>query len=91
MRDHEIDELLGIVRCERCGHRLNGESECPFCSLFPEPPRKAGVPKWIFVTSCFLASPLSIYFVFKDKRLNNLEKALTVSGCCVWFAVYLAG
>ena len=48
------------------------------------------MPKWIFVTACFLTSPLSIYFILKDKRLTVAEKILTVSGCCVWFALYLA-
>jgi hypothetical protein len=89
MNDREIDELLGIVRCDRCGHRLNGEIECPFCSLFPDPPRKAGMPKWIFVTACFLTSPFSIYFIYKDRRLTLFEKIVTLSGCCLWFALYL--
>ncbi len=34
MKDHEIDEILGVIRCERCGHRLEGEIECPFCPAF---------------------------------------------------------
>lgn len=89
MNDHEIDELLGVVRCERCGHRLEGEIECPFCSLFPEPSGKSGLPKWIFVTACFLTSPFSIYFIVKDKRLTGFEKIAAVSGCCFWFALYL--
>ncbi len=92
MNDRELDELLGIVRCERCGHRLNNDDvECPFCSLFPETPRKEGVPKWIFVTACFLTSPLSIYFVLNNKRLTVVEKILTASGCSLWFALYLTG
>jgi len=32
----EVDEVLGIVRCARCGHRLQGEIECPFCCMFPD-------------------------------------------------------
>ncbi len=89
MNDREIDELLGVVRCERCGYRLNGEIECPFCSLFPEPSRREGMPKWIFVTACFLTSPFSIYFIFKDRRLTVPEKILTLSGCCVWLSLFL--
>jgi hypothetical protein len=89
MNDREMDELLGVVRCERCGHRLNGEIECPFCSLFPVPSRKERMPKWIFVTACFLTSPLSIYFILKDRRLTAFEKILTASGCCAWFALLL--
>jgi hypothetical protein len=90
MNDRGLDELLGVVRCDRCGHRLEGEIECPLCSLLPDPPRRDGMPKWIFVTACFLTSPISIYFILKNKRLTVPEKALTVSGCCVWFALYLA-
>ena len=89
MNDPEIDEVLGVVRCERCGHRLEGEIECPFCSSFPEPARNHGLPKWIYITACFLTSPLSIYFVVKTHRLNLFEKILAVSGCCFWFTVYL--
>lgn len=90
MNDREIDELLGVVRCEQCGHRLNGEIECPFCSVLAPPSGRERLPKWIFVTACFLTSPLSIFFIFRDGRLTVLEKVLTVSGCCVWFALYLA-
>jgi hypothetical protein len=86
----EIDEALGIVRCARCGHRLEGEIECPFCSLLDEPHRRERplVPKWIYITACFLTSPLSIYFIFKGNRLTTAEKVLTLSGCLVWFALY---
>lgn len=34
MSDHKMDEILGVMRCEQCGHRLEGEIECPFCSSF---------------------------------------------------------
>ncbi len=91
MNDQERDELLGIIRCERCGHRLQNEIECPVCSPFTEPSRRDGMPKWIFVTACFLTSPLSIWFVIKDRRLNAVEKILTLSGCCLWFLLLLAG
>ena len=89
MDDHEIDEVLGVVRCDRCGHRLENEIECPFCSLFDEPAKKKLLPKWIYLTACFLTSPLSIYFVVKNSRLNVLEKIAAVSGGCLWFAFYL--
>jgi hypothetical protein len=46
--EENIDEILGIVRCVRCGHRLEGEIECPFCSLFPDPPRKDVLPKRVY-------------------------------------------
>jgi len=86
--DQKTDEILGIVRCVRCGHRLEGEIECPFCSMFPEPGRKPGLPTWIFLTACFLTSPLSIYFIATSRRLGRLEKILAASGCLVWFLLY---
>lgn len=89
MNDQEkIDEILGIDRCARCGHRLEGEIECPFCSIFPEPPLKNVLPKWVFITTCFLTSPLSMYYIFKSKRLDAFEKILTLSGCLFWLALY---
>jgi hypothetical protein len=80
MKQEETDEILGITRCARCGHRLEGEIECPFCSMFPDAPKKERVPKWIYLTACFLTSPLSLYFLITTKRLNNFEKALAFSG-----------
>lgn len=89
MDDHEkTDEILGIVRCARCGHRLQGEIECPFCSLFPEPERKEAVPKWVYITACFLTSPLSLYFILNNKSLSNAEKILAFSGCLIWFGIF---
>ncbi len=89
MNDPELDEIVGVVRCDRCGHRLENEIECPFCSSFQEPARKHGLPIWIYITACFLTSPLSIYFVVKTHRLTLFEKILAISGCCFWFAIYL--
>jgi hypothetical protein len=83
-----IDEILGVVRCVRCGHRLDGEIECPFCSLFDEPPRKNVVPKWLFITACFLTSPISIYFIVRSSRLNIYEKLLALSGSLLWVGLY---
>lgn len=88
MDEERIDEVLGIVRCVRCGHRLENEIECPFCSLFPEARRDA-LPKWVYITACFLTSPLSIYFIFKGNRLNSFEKGLAATGCFLWFTLYL--
>jgi hypothetical protein len=89
MDDPEIDELLGVVRCERCGHRLENEIECPFCSLLVEPARKKVLPKWIYLTACFLTSPFSIYFVVQNSRLTLFEKIATISGCGFWLAFSL--
>jgi len=88
MTDHEIDEAIGITRCVQCGHRLEGEIECPFCSVFQDTKKIHALPKWIYVTACFLTSPLSIYFVVKNKQLSPVEKALTLSGCLMWVGVY---
>jgi len=86
----KTDEILGVVRCARCGHRLEGEIECPFCSLFPEPKRTKTIPKWVYITACFLTSPLSIYFILKNNQLSVIEKVLTFSGCLFWSALYFA-
>ncbi len=85
MKQDDIDEVLGITRCARCGHRLDGETECPFCSLLPGRPEKPGLPKWIFITACFLTSPLSLYAVMTAKQLNVFEKVIAFSGCLFWF------
>jgi hypothetical protein len=88
MNPDDINEALGITKCARCGHRLEGEIECPFCSLFPEKPRRSGTPKWIFITACFLTSPLSLYAVITTQRLNIFEKVIAFSGCLLWFGLY---
>jgi hypothetical protein len=89
MEQEKTDEILGIVRCVRCGHRLEGEIECPFCSLFPDPPRKDVLLKWGYLTACFLTSPVSIYAILKTKRLNIFEKILAFSGCLFWLGLYI--
>jgi hypothetical protein len=93
MDPENIDDVLGITRCVRCGHRLNGEIECPFCSILSEEKRNEGktraeLPKWVYITACFLTSPLSLYFIIKTKRLNFPEKLLAFCGCFFWFAIY---
>jgi hypothetical protein len=88
MNQDRIDEALGITRCARCGHRLEGEIECPFCSLFQEKPLKTGVPKWVFLTACFLTSPLSLYAVATTAKLTIPEKILAGSGCLLWAGLY---
>jgi hypothetical protein len=88
MDKHEVEEILGITRCARCGHRLDNEIECPFCAAFPDPEKKEAVPKWIFLTACFLSSPLSLYFILKTDRLNTVEKLLSFSGCLLWLLIY---
>jgi len=88
MDQTEYDELLGITRCVRCGHRLEGEIECPFCSMFPDKQSREGIPKWIFLTACFLTSPFSLYGIIRTKKLNRLEKILAFSGAFMWFVLF---
>ncbi|MGD2081193.1 MAG: hypothetical protein PVJ36_08715 [Nitrospirota bacterium] len=90
MSDEHLDDVLGITRCARCGHRLEGEIECPFCSMFPERPKRQRIPKWVFLTACFLTSPLSIYFVIKTDRLKGAERYIAASGLFLWAALFMA-
>jgi len=88
MKQNDTDSILGITRCARCGHRLDGEIECPFCSVFPLAQQKARVPKWVYITACFLLSPLSLFALLKTDRLNFAEKTFSFSGCFLWLGVY---
>lgn len=90
MEREKLDEIIGVVRCARCGHRLEGEIECPFCSMFPDPPVKSRIPKWIFFTACFLTSPLSLYVIVTTRRLRTAEKILASSGFLLWSVLYVA-
>jgi len=89
MDRENIDEIIGITRCVQCGHRLEGEVECPFCSIVLKPSKKKALPKWIYITACFLTSPLSLYAILKSDRLNMFEKILSFSGCLVWLSIYI--
>lgn len=85
MKQDELDEALGITRCARCGHRLDGEIECPVCSgYYHSKAKKPPIHKWVYLSACFFTSPLSIYFIMKTTRLNLLEKILAASGCLIW-------
>lgn len=86
--DAELDELLGRTRCARCGQILDGDIECPFCSLFPDKHHVQRVSKWVFLTACFLTSPLSLPFLFVTRRLTPVEKAIAGSGMALWAAIY---
>ena len=89
MEQEKLDEILGITRCAQCGHRLEGEIECPFCAAVREPRRRGDVPKWFYITACFLTSPLSLYSIIKTDRLSRFEKSLAFSGCLIWLGLYL--
>ena len=88
MNEDERDEILGITRCAHCGQRLDGEIECPFCASVPAPSHKERIPKWVFITACFLTSPLSLYAIIMSDRLVLAEKILTFSGCLIWLVLY---
>jgi hypothetical protein len=60
--EEPVDEILGRTRCARCGQRLDGEIECPFCSHFPDPPAPAHTPVWIVLTAVLLVV-LFLWFV----------------------------
>jgi hypothetical protein len=87
-QEQELDELLNRTRCVRCGQVLDGEIECPFCSLFPDSPRAQRLPKWVFFTACFLTSPLSLPVLITTRRLTGLEKVLAASGLLGWLGVW---
>jgi hypothetical protein len=87
-QEQNLDELLGRTRCARCGQVLDGEVECPFCSNFPDPPRAQRMPKWVFVTACFLTSPLSLPVILSTRRLTGPEKVLAASGLLGWLGVW---
>ncbi|HET6371318.1 MAG TPA: hypothetical protein VFG95_08975 [Nitrospiria bacterium] len=83
-----LDEILGRTRCARCGEILNAEIECPFCSLFPEETKASHTPKWVYITACFLTSPLSLPFLIVTHRMTIIEKIIAGSGMLAWAAVY---
>jgi hypothetical protein len=84
----ELDEILGRTRCARCGQILNAEIECPFCSHFPEKSIGSQIPTWVYITACFVLSPLSLPFLFTTTRLTRVEKIVAGSGMLVWAVVY---
>lgn len=89
MEQERFDSILGITRCARCGHRLDGLVECPFCAAVLPAPKSGPDLKWVYFTACFLTSPLSIYPVLTTGRLSPAEKALALSGCLLWFGLYV--
>jgi hypothetical protein len=84
MNQDNIDEILGITRCVQCGQRLDGEIECPFCSALESSKKKRGLPKWLYITACFLTSPFSLYAIVNTGRLTVFEKIITFTGCFFW-------
>ncbi|MBI5666075.1 MAG: hypothetical protein HZC49_13455 [Nitrospirae bacterium] len=88
MNDEDTDNILGITRCARCGNRLENEIECPFCSASHDRLQKESIPKWVYITACFLTSPLSLYPIITSGRLSPAEKIISFSGCLLWLGAY---
>jgi hypothetical protein len=60
--------------------------DCPFCEVV-DPMRGPGprsLPGWVFITACFLTSPLSIPFVLRAPGLGRGARALAISGALLW-------
>jgi len=92
MQSEELDEILGVTRCAKCGHRLEGEIECPFCAAVSGVGVKGRsghlLPKWAYLVLCFFTSPLSLISVISTERLNAGERVLACSGCLLWPVLY---
>lgn len=89
MDDCKLDGILGITRCARCGHRLDGQVDCPFCAVVEHTPKYAPRLDWVYIMACFLTSPLSIYSVVTTDRLSIPQKVFALSGCLFWAAMYM--
>jgi hypothetical protein len=85
----ELDEILGITRCARCGHRLDGHTECPFCAVVEAVPKRPGLPVWIFITACILTSPLGLVGILRTDRLGRLGRSLATSASAIWTALVI--
>lgn len=84
MNQDNIDDILGITRCVQCGQRLEGDVECPFCSVVSGISPEARVPTWLLITGFFVTAPVSFYFIMKSRRLTVLKKSICLSGCFLW-------
>jgi len=89
LEEERLDDILGITRCARCGHRLDGLIECPFCAVVEPEPRSHPSNKWVYIVACFLTSPLSIYSIVMTNRLTKGEKIIAVSGCMLWAGIFI--
>ena len=93
MQREKLDEIIGVTRCARCGHRLEGEIECPFCEAVSgvRGKRRSAhlLPERAFLAACFLTSPLSVIVIIRTKRLTAREKILACSGCLLWPALFV--
>lgn len=91
--DEKTDEILGISRCAQCGHRLEGEVDCPFCSAMrgyegAHRSRKR-VPLWIYLTAILLTFPLSIPWIVRSQRLSAPLKAATFAVGLIWMSTVI--
>ena len=99
--DPSTDEILGITRCARCGHRLEGEVDCPFCAVMRgvDGPAPEDVPLgtrhsmslWIYLTAMLMTFPLSLPWLLMSSRLSASQKAVSLiagimlSAAVIWF------
>jgi len=91
MSSENTDEILGITRCARCGQRLNGDIECPVCSGYYDSgtgESSENLPGWIYLTACFLTSPLSLWAIWTTARLGTFQKIFASAGCLMWLGVW---
>lgn len=83
--DDRTDEILGITRCAQCGHRLEGEVDCPFCAAMrgyedaPHAPVRHALPLWAYLTAMFLTFPLSLPWLVMSRRLRPVQKLVFVA------------
>jgi len=91
--DEKIEEILGITRCAQCGHRLEGEVECPFCAVMrgydsPVPEGMArehhGMSLWVYLTAMLMTFPLSLPWLLMSRRLTAAQKAATLAVGVIW-------
>jgi len=84
MHDEETDEILGITRCARCGHRLDGEIACPVCSGYDETGGSRRMSAAVFWVACFLTSPFSLPVIWRDDRLRLWQRIGASAGAVLW-------
>jgi hypothetical protein len=93
--DEKTDEILGITRCARCGHRLEGEVDCPFCAAMrglegPARERPARrTPLWVYMTAILLSFPLSIPWILTSRRLNFSQKMVALAVGVLWMSTVI--
>ena len=91
----KVERILGITRCAQCGHRLDGEVDCPFCLAMKGfsddrtrlPGRRTGLSLWVYMTATLLTFPLSLPWLIKSKKLARTHKAAFGAVCTLWLVM----